>query len=110
MARIRWGAGTIGLPPDAAVDGAIMYYCVALLALAGVLIPATRRAPRALWIIPALQFVTTVLANAETPRFRTPLEPFILLLAALSLDYVSTLAQPCLSRLRLASSPVRSTR
>lgn len=109
-ARIRWGAGTIGLPPGAAVDGAIMFYCVALLALAGVVIPSTRRAPRALWIIPALQFLTTVLANAETPRFRTPLEPFILLLAALSLDYVSTLAQPRLSRRRLTSSPVRSTR
>jgi 4-amino-4-deoxy-L-arabinose transferase-like glycosyltransferase len=100
-ARIRWGAGTIGLPPGAAVDGAIMFYCVALLALAGVFMPATRRVPRALWIIPALQFLTTVLANAETPRFRTPLEPFILLLAAVSLDHVGALVQPPLARRRL---------
>jgi hypothetical protein len=100
-ARIRWGAGTIGLPPGAAVDGAIMFYCVALLALAGVFMPATRRVPRALWIIPALQFLTTVLANAETPRFRTPLEPFILLLAAVSLDHVGALVQPHLTRRRL---------
>jgi 4-amino-4-deoxy-L-arabinose transferase-like glycosyltransferase len=105
-ARIRWGAGTIGLPPGITVDGAIMFYCVALLALAGVFVPATRRAPRALWIIPVLQFLTTVLVNAETPRFRTPLEPFILLLAALSLDYVSRLARPHLTRRQLTASPV----
>ena len=92
-ARIRWGAATIGLPPGAAVDGAIMFYGVALLALAGVFLPATRRAPRALWIVPALQFLTTVLANAETPRFRTPLEPFVLLLAAVSVQSLGTLAR-----------------
>ena len=109
-ARIRWGAGTIGLPAGAAVDGAIMFYCVALLALAGVFVPATRRVPRALWIIPALQFLTTVLANAETPRFRTPLEPFILLLAAVSLDYFTTLAWPHLTRRRLTALSVRTTR
>lgn len=108
-ARIRWGAGTIGLPPGAAVDGAVMFYCVALLALAGVVVPATRRAPWALWIIPVLQFLTTVLVNAETPRFRTPLDPFVLLLAALSLDYVSALARRHLTRRRPMSSPVQAT-
>ena len=107
-ARIRWGAGTIGLPPGAAVDGAIMFYCVALLALAGLFMPATRRVPKALWLIPVLQFLTTVLANAETPRFRTPLEPFILLLAAVSLDYVSRLAKPALIRRRLTRSPAQA--
>jgi len=44
IARIRFGARTIGLPPGAAVAGAIMFYLVALLALAGVfvgLLPGT---------------------------------------------------------------------
>lgn len=99
-ARIRWGAGTIGLPGGAAVDGAIMFYCVALLALAAVFMPATRRVPRALWLIALLQFLTTVMVNAETPRFRTPLEPFFLLLAAVSLSHVSALARPHLIRRR----------
>jgi 4-amino-4-deoxy-L-arabinose transferase-like glycosyltransferase len=102
--RIRFGADTIGLPPGAAVDGAIMFYVVAILALAGAFAPATRRVPRALWIIPALQFLTTVIGNAETPRFRTPLEPFILLLAAVSIDYVVELAARRLPRRRLAAA------
>ena len=92
VAWTRFAAGTIGLRPGAAVAGAIMFYIVALLALVGAFVPATRRAPRALWVIPALQFLTTVLVNAETPRFRTPLEPFILLLAALSLHHLAGLA------------------
>jgi hypothetical protein len=102
VARIRFGARTIGLPTGAAVAGAIMFYLVALLALAGVFVRATRRAPRALWIIPGLQFLTTVLVNAETPRFRTPLEPFILLLAALSLHHLGALAERHISHRRLA--------
>jgi 4-amino-4-deoxy-L-arabinose transferase-like glycosyltransferase len=104
VARIRFGAGTIGLPPGAAVAGARMFYIVALLALVGVFVPATRRAPPALWVIVGLQFLTTVLVNAETPRFRTPLEPFILLLAALGLHHLAGLAARHVPRRRLAAA------
>jgi 4-amino-4-deoxy-L-arabinose transferase-like glycosyltransferase len=101
---IRFEARTAGLPPDFTVAGAFMFYLVALLALAGAFVPPTRRAPRALWIIPGLQFLSTVFVNAETPRFRTPLEPFILLLAALSLDYLSAVAKIHISHRRLAAA------
>jgi 4-amino-4-deoxy-L-arabinose transferase-like glycosyltransferase len=84
--RTRFTAGTIDLPGGPAVAGAIMFYAVALLALAGALLPAGRRAPRALWLIPALQFASTVLVISETPRFRTPIEPFLLVLAALAVE------------------------
>jgi 4-amino-4-deoxy-L-arabinose transferase-like glycosyltransferase len=104
VARIRFGAGTIGVPPGAAVAGARMFYIVALLALVGVFVPATRRAPWALWGIAALQFLTTVLVNAETPRFRTPLEPFILLLAALGLHHLAGLAARRIPHRRLAAA------
>lgn len=103
-ARIRFGAQTIGLPPGVTVAGAIMFYFVALLALVGVFVPAARRGPRALWIIPGLQFLTTVLVIVETPRFRTPLEPFILLLAAMSLDYLGALAKRHIPHRRLAAT------
>ena len=103
-AWVRFAAGTIGLPPGAAVAGAIMFYIVALLALVGVFVPATRRAPRAFWAIPALQFLTTVLVNAETPRFRTPLEPFILLLAALSLQYLAGVVSRHIPHRRLVAA------
>jgi hypothetical protein len=68
-----------------------MFYAVALLALGGAVSPAARRAPRMLWLLPALQFATTVLVISETPRFRTPLDPFILLLAALTVDRLGAL-------------------
>jgi 4-amino-4-deoxy-L-arabinose transferase-like glycosyltransferase len=104
VGRIRFGARTIGLPPGVTLAGAIMFYVVALLALGGVFLPAPRRVPRAVWIIPALQFLTTVLVIVETPRFRAPLEPFILLLAALSLDYLGALAKRHIPRRRLAAT------
>jgi hypothetical protein len=84
--RVRFTAGSIDLPGTPAVAGAIMFYAVALLGLAGAVSPAARRAPRSLWLLPALQFATTVLVIAETPRFRTPLDPFIILLAALTVE------------------------
>ena len=40
----------------------------------------------------------------ETPRFRTPLEPFILLLAALSLHHLAGLAARHIPRRRLAAA------
>lgn len=85
-ARTRFGAATVDLPGTPAVVGAYMFYVVALLALGGALLPAVRRAPWALWLLLALQFLTTVFANTETPRFRTPLEPFFLILAACCLE------------------------
>jgi 4-amino-4-deoxy-L-arabinose transferase-like glycosyltransferase len=90
FARTRFTAGTIDLPGGAGVAGAIMFYVVALLALAGTLSARARQAPRALWLLPALQFVSTVIVISETPRFRTPLEPFILLLAALTVERLWT--------------------
>ncbi len=105
FARTRFGAGTIGLPGGPAVAGAIMFYAVAMLALAGALLPATRRAPLALWLIPGLQFVTTVMVISETPRFRTPLEPFILLLAAVALERLGAAAVRRLPRARGYATP-----
>jgi hypothetical protein len=88
FARTRFTAATIDLPGDPAVAGAIMFYVIALLALAGAVLRAARRAPAWLWLVPALQFVSTVLVISETPRFRTPIEPFLLLLAALTVEHV----------------------
>jgi 4-amino-4-deoxy-L-arabinose transferase-like glycosyltransferase len=92
FSRVRFGAGTVQLPGPSAVAAAIMFYVVGLLALIGACLPAARRAPPALWIVPLLQFLTTVLVNTETPRFRTALEPFVVLLAALTLVRLGALA------------------
>lgn len=92
FARTRFTAGTIDLPGGPAVAGAIMFCVIAMLALAGAVSPAARRAPRGLWLVPALQFASTVLVISETPRFRTPIEPFLLLLAALTVEQVGVVA------------------
>ena len=53
------------------------------LALVGAALPAARRAPRWVWAVPLLM-LSTVMVLA-TNRFRAPIDPFILVLAALAL-------------------------
>jgi 4-amino-4-deoxy-L-arabinose transferase-like glycosyltransferase len=79
LRRARFEAQTADIPPawaDAAVPFA---WVLAGLALAGA--GAVRRRP-ALWLGPAALLLVTLFVNAETPRFRAPLDPFLILLAA----------------------------
>lgn len=103
--RVRFTAGSIDLPAAPAVAGAIMFYAIALLALGGAVSPAARRAPLTFWLLPALQFATTVLVISETPRFRTPLDPFILLLAALTVERVVALVARRASTVSAPTTP-----
>lgn len=72
----------------------------ALLAVAGCLTAAARRAPPWLWLVPVLMLAGVVLINAS-PRFRAPADPFVAMLAALAIS--AGLA-------RLRGRPDRSTR
>jgi hypothetical protein len=54
-----------------------------VLALLGALAPAARRAPAWVWLVPVLMLST--IAVLATNRFRAPIDPFILMLAALGL-------------------------
>jgi hypothetical protein len=56
-------------------------WALAALALTGG--RAVRRRP-AFWLAPGALLAVTLLVNAETPRFRAPLDPFLILLAAYS--------------------------
>jgi 4-amino-4-deoxy-L-arabinose transferase-like glycosyltransferase len=60
------------------------WYLVAALAVVGLFVAPLRRTPWALWLAPVLFWATTVLALG-TFRYRAPLEPFILCLAACGL-------------------------
>jgi hypothetical protein len=53
-------------------------------------------------MVPVLLWLSAALINAETPRFREPVEPFLILLAACAL---SALVRALASR--LAGAPVR---
>jgi hypothetical protein len=77
--RARTEAATIDVSGGWA-DAALPFaWVVAGLALAG--LGAVRRQP-ALWLGPGALLAVTLLVNAETPRFRAPLDPFLILLAA----------------------------
>jgi 4-amino-4-deoxy-L-arabinose transferase-like glycosyltransferase len=84
LERARATAGTIGARPEHADAGVYAFFVVAVLALLGAVTPAARRAPVWLWLVPVLLVASVVFVNTETPRFRVPVDPFLLMLAALA--------------------------
>jgi 4-amino-4-deoxy-L-arabinose transferase-like glycosyltransferase len=64
---------------DASVAG---FAVLAVLALAGAFTRAARGAPRFVWLIPILFWLTTVPLVVNFSRFRAPIDPFLILLAA----------------------------
>ena len=97
-----WRASTAALSihePWATI-GVYSFYVLGLLAIAGLFTRALRRAPWWLWLMPVLWWLTIVPINVETPRFREPLDPFLVLLAACAVS-------AAVARLRLRGAPVR---
>ncbi len=93
---------SVGLHPKVARTGVVAFWLVCLLALAGAFTAAARAAPRWLWTIPVLFALSVVIINVETPRFREPIDPFLLMLAGCAV--ASAL------RLLLGRAPVRRGR
>lgn len=81
----RASAAAIGLPRQTAEIGVISFWLLCALALAGALTRTARAAPRWLWVVPLLLWLSVAVINAETPRFREPVDPFLILLAACAL-------------------------
>jgi hypothetical protein len=96
-------AEAIGLHVDVARTGVVAFWVVCVLALIGAFTRAARAAPRWLWAIPVLYALSIVFINVETPRFREPIDPFLILLAGCA---VTAGLQRLASR-RLRGSPVR---
>lgn len=82
-------AGSVSLSSRAARVGVFGFWIVALLALGGAFTARARRAPRWMWLAPALLALSVVLVNAETPRFRMAIDPFLIMLAACALATVA---------------------
>jgi hypothetical protein len=98
-------AHAMGLDLKTARVGVISFWILTLLAIAGAVTRAARRAPRWLWVTPVLLWLSVAVINAETPRFREPVDPFLILLAACALSA----AVRALSA-RLARPPVSGQR
>jgi 4-amino-4-deoxy-L-arabinose transferase-like glycosyltransferase len=73
-----------GYPLRLAQYSVYAFWVVLALALAGALTRAARRAPAAFWWCPALILLSTVFFEGLT-RYRSPADPFFLMLAALAL-------------------------
>lgn len=76
--------GAYGLDPRFAVPAVIGSYAVFALGLAGAFTRAARHTPLFFWLTPILLFASVVLVRSLT-RFRLPVDPFLILLAALGL-------------------------
>jgi 4-amino-4-deoxy-L-arabinose transferase-like glycosyltransferase len=79
-------AAAISLPAGVANVGVVSFWILCGLAIAGLFTPVGRAAPRWMWGIPLLYAVSIVPINVETPRFREPIDPFLVLLAACALS------------------------
>jgi 4-amino-4-deoxy-L-arabinose transferase-like glycosyltransferase len=102
----RASAKALGLHFNTARIGVISFWILGVLALLGALTPFARRAPRWLWAIPILFVLSVVFINVETPRFREPIDPYVVMLAACALAAPATRVASRFS----GRSPVRGRR
>lgn len=75
-------ASAISLPTNTARVGIFSFWALCLLALAGAFTKLARAAPKWIWWVPIVLALSVVVVNVETPRFREPIDPFLILLAA----------------------------
>jgi 4-amino-4-deoxy-L-arabinose transferase-like glycosyltransferase len=83
--RWRATAATITVERRWADRGVLCFWVFGALAIAGAATARARRAPAWLWAVPLLLFLSVVFLAVETPRYRTALDPFVVLLAAVAL-------------------------
>lgn len=88
------------IPHGIADSGVVCFWILCALAVAGAFTRRIRSAPAWLWTIPLLLWVSVALVNVETPRFREPVDAFLILPAACAIA-----AAPRAIK-RLARSPV----
>ena len=79
----QFSGRTLSLPNWTAYVSGASFLVVLVFAVAGAFTRAARRAPRWLWLIPALMLLSAMFVVGEM-RFRAPADPFVVLLAALA--------------------------
>jgi 4-amino-4-deoxy-L-arabinose transferase-like glycosyltransferase len=87
LAGMRWSrhtASTISVGSGWAEAGVVVFWLFAALALAGALTRRGRRVPVHVAAVPALLYVSVVFLTFETPRYRTGMDPFIVMLAGVA--------------------------
>ncbi len=82
MSPWKASAAAVSLTTEVAQTGVTSFYILCLLAIAALATRRARSAPWWVWVIPFLLALSVVMVNVETPRFREPVDPFLILLAA----------------------------
>ncbi len=75
---------TVSVERGWADAGIVCFWVFALLAIAGACTRRARAAPWFVWAVPVLMYLSVVFLVVETPRYRSPVDPFVILLAALA--------------------------
>jgi hypothetical protein len=94
------------VPGGWADAGLAFAWALEALALLGLVTGAARGTPPAFWLAPAALLACILLVNAETPRFRAPLDPFLILLIAGS-RYARSSSGPAVARRTSRAVPGR---
>lgn len=81
----RHTASTISIGRTWADRGVVSFWMCAVLAFAGLFTRRARETPWFVWAFPVLMYLSVVFLVVETPRYRTPLDPFFVILAALAI-------------------------
>jgi hypothetical protein len=97
-----YSARSVGLKYGEARVAAYCFWVLLILAIGGLFTRAVRTVPRWLWLVPLLMWLSVVLVNAETPRFREPLEPFVIMSAACALVALARRVSSARSEQRVA--------
>jgi 4-amino-4-deoxy-L-arabinose transferase-like glycosyltransferase len=81
----RVSGASLGLTEATMRIAVYAFWVVAILACVGLFTRRARRAPPWLWAVPVLLALSVIVVNAETPRFRAPIDPYVIMLAACAL-------------------------
>jgi 4-amino-4-deoxy-L-arabinose transferase-like glycosyltransferase len=104
LRRSRATAATITINHFWADRGILCFWIFTALALAGAFTTMARRTPWYVWAMPILSFFSVIFLVVETPRYRTPIDPFLVLLATAALV---TAARRVLAQRSIRPSPLR---
>jgi 4-amino-4-deoxy-L-arabinose transferase-like glycosyltransferase len=85
MSWSRHTASTIGIGSRWADAGVVTFWLFGALAIAGALTSRGRQTPGYIAAVPALLFLSVAFLAVETPRYRTGIDPFIVMLASVAL-------------------------
>jgi 4-amino-4-deoxy-L-arabinose transferase-like glycosyltransferase len=71
----------------------VAWYLVAVAAIAGLLLGASRRRDWWLWVVPLLLFASVIVISSDI-RYRAPIEPFVIWAAAFALTGIRRVRRP----------------